>query len=440
MRQLWLTRYFRAEPYNLPSINFSHDFFSSYAFTSFAATFLIIYGDSGRHQYRMRLFDYHSGPRHSCQPHNMDARRHPHSRWGCNRLCRRIQPLGTTDVFRWTSNFGRDGDLLRLVTPGFGDCLQYIQFVVLTGGLTLSYPGFYQPVVSQAGWSVLMFNESLASNKPGWQAVQDGIYVTNGTHGLQELAQLMGIPDVEDIWVGMIVWLLAIIAALLVLVQIGFFFRWVFRLVSSTAEEDLRAKNMPFSVGNIIRVVFNFFLLPIVALSTFQLVVANESAGYAVAMAAITLVILIVFAAWLLLLIIRTKPRAVLFDDLPTVLLYGPLYNTYSDEAATFALIPVILTFMRGIAIGAVQPAGIAQIVMLAICEVIQVLALHAFRPFSSPTSMNAYHTLFSVLRFTTVMLMVAFVPELGVTEGPKGWIGYAILILQRAFSCSVFF
>jgi transient receptor potential (TRP) ion channel len=301
--------------------------------------------------------------------------------------------------------------------------------VVLTGGLSLSYPGFYQPIVSQAGWSVLMFNESLASSKPGWQAVQDGIYVTDATSGLQGLAQLMGIPDVEDIWVGMIVWLLAIIGVMLVLIQLGFFLRWVFRLVSRTPEEDHRAKNLPFSLGNIIRVVFNYFLLPIVALSTYQLAVAGESKGVPVALAAVTIVILVGFAAWLLFLIIRTRPRAVLFDDLPTVLLYGPLYNTYSDETATFALIPVVLTFVRGIAIGGVQTAGIAQIVMLAICEVVQVLTVHAFRPFSSPTSMNAYHTLFSVLRFTTVMLMVAFVHELGVTEGPKGWIGYAILI-----------
>ncbi|KAI8282665.1 hypothetical protein K4K59_007893 [Colletotrichum sp. SAR11_240] len=242
---------------------------------------------------------------------------------------------------------------------------------------------------------------------------------------------MIGMSDVEDIWAGTMVWVCVIVGALFVLIQFGFFFRWVFRLISNTPEEDLRAKNIPFSVGNIVRVVFNYLLLPIVALSTFQLVVAGQSQEFAVALAVITLIILICFAAWLLYLIFKTRPRAVLFDDLPTVLLYGPLYNTYSDEAAAFALIPVMLTFIRGITIGAVQPVGIAQIVILAICEVIYVLTLHAFRPFQSPTSMNAYHTLFSVLRFATVMLMVAFVPQMGVTEGPKGWIGYTILLIH---------
>ncbi|OLN95959.1 putative membrane protein C1322.03-like protein 2 [Colletotrichum chlorophyti] len=429
------------DPYgNLPSVNLTADMKSSYAFSSFAATFSILYGDE-------------IGKQISCTSATITP-----DLGGLAALLRYLplvvllfvgfatmfasifSPWGSTDIFHWTTNYGRDADLLRLVTPGFGDCLQYIQFVALTGGLTLNYPGFYQPVVSQVGWSALMFNESFVSKSPGWQPIQDGIYVANGSYGLHRYAQLVGMPDVEDIWAGTMVWVCVIVAAVFVLIQLGFFFRWVFRFISDTPEEDLRAKNIPFSVGNVVRVVFNYLLLPIVALSTFQLVVAGESREFAVALAVITLIILICFAIWLLYLIFRTRPRAVLFDDLPTVLLYGPLYNTYSDEAAAFALIPVTLTFIRGIAIGAVQPAGIAQIVLLAICEVIHVLTLHAVRPFQSPTSMNAYHTLFSVLRFATVMLMVAFVPQMGVTEGPKGWIGYTILLIHACVLVLGFF
>ncbi|KAL2020175.1 hypothetical protein VTK56DRAFT_8699 [Thermocarpiscus australiensis] len=416
-------------PYILPSVSLSNDFYSSYAFASFSATFLIIYGDS-------------NGTNIGCvsaavTPDLGDLA------WmlrflplvvllfvgGATVFAGIYSPWGASDIFHWSSNYGRDPDLLRLVTPGFGDCLQYIQFVVLTGGLTLNYPGFYQPIVSQASWSTLMFNHSFVSKEPGWSSVRDGIYVTEGIYGLQKLAQLAGMGNVEDIWVGMMVWLLSIIGCMVVLVQAGFLVQWLYRFVRKIPEEDLRSKNIPFTLGNIIRIVLNYFLLPIVALSTFQLVVASDSPAYTVALAAVTLVLIIGFAAWLLYLIATTKPRAFLFDDLPTVLLYGPLYNTYSDEAAAFTLIPVLLTFVRGIAIGAVQPAGVAQVVLLAICEVIQILTLHAFRPFHSPTSMNAYHTLFSALRLITVLLMVAFIPSLGVTEGPKGWIGYALLV-----------
>ena len=406
-----------------------HEFDSSYAFASFTATFLIIYGDS-------------KGTNIGCvsaavTPDLGDLAWMPRFLpllvlifVGVATVFAGIySPWGAADVFHWSSNYGRDPDLLRLVTPGFGDCLQYLQFVVLTSGLTLNYPGFYQPIVSQASWSTLMFNHSFVTKDPGWNSVRDGIYITNGTYGLQKLAQLAGMAKAEDIWAGMMVWLLGIIAGMLVLFHGWFLLQWLYRLVQRIPEEDLRAKNIPFTLGNVIRIVFNYFLLPIVALSTFQLVIAGDSPAYTVALAVVTLILIIGFAVWLLYLIASTKPRAFLFDDLPTLLLYGPLYNTYSDGAAAFTLIPVLLTFVRGIAIGAVQPAGVAQVVLLAICEVIQILTLHAFRPFHSPTSMNAYHTLFSVVRLVTVLLMVAFVPSLGVTEGPKGWIGYAILV-----------
>ncbi|PHH63786.1 hypothetical protein CDD81_5443 [Ophiocordyceps australis] len=415
----------------VPSVTLSHDFYSSYAFASFAATMLIIYGN-------------HEGTNIGC----MSATITP-DLGGLSKTLRflplailgftafavtiagALSPWGTTNMLHWSTNYGRDVDLLRLVTPGFGDCLQYIQFIFLTGGLSLSYPGFYQPVVSQVAWSSLVFNESLVTRGPAWQSVVDGIYVTDAGYGLHQLAQLAGMSGSADLWPGMMVWLCAMVAGVFVLSQGGFLVQWLWRRVKGIAEEDLRAKKMPFSMGNVVRIVFNYMLMPIVALSTFQLVVARESPPYAVALAVVTLVLLLGFAIWILLAIVQTRPKSVLFDDLPTALRYGPLYNTFADEAAGFALIPIVVNVMRGIAIGAVQPSGVAQVVLLAICEVIQLFTLHAFRPFESSTSMNAYHSLFCVLRAITIMLMVAFVPSLGVTEGPKGWIGYAMLLIH---------
>ncbi|CAK7244616.1 MAG: hypothetical protein STHCBS139747_006160 [Sporothrix thermara] len=426
--------------YNLPSVSMSNVFTTSYAFTSFSATFIIRYGDA-----------------ESTTIGCVSATVTPslgNLAWVIRFLPLLVlltvgfatvfagmySPWGTADIFHWTSNYGRDPDLLRLVTPGFGDCLQYLQFVVLTGGLTLSYPGFYQPIVSQASWSALMFNQTFVSKQTGIPSVVDGIYATNGSYGLQNLGQLAGMGNAEDIWAGMMVWLMVIIAGVLVLLQLGFGAQWIIRSVRRIPEEDLRSKNWPFSIGNVVRIVFNYFLLPLVALSTFQFVEAGSSPAYTVVLAAITLAVIIGFAAWLFHLIVSTKPRAVLFDDLPTLLLYGPLYNTYSDEAAAYAMSPFILNVIRGIAIGAVQPAGIAQVVLLAICEVVQVVTLQAIVPFHRQSSMNAYHTLFATFRFVTIMLMITFIPGLGITEGTKGWIGYVILVLHAGILVLGFF
>lgn len=316
-------------------------------------------------------------------------------------------PWGSSDIFRWSSNYGRDEDLLRLATPGFGDCLQYIQFVTLVGSLTLQYPGFFQPAVSQTAWSLLLFNQSWVTNGPGTQSLADGIYVVNGTYGISAMRQLIGMSDSVDVWACMAIWLAVIAAIIIVLTQIGFLSRWVHRLITNTSEEDLRQKNLPFTLGNMIRLAFNFFILPIIALSLFQLVIAPRSPTSVVAVAAVFVAVWIIAAAWILWVIFSTKPRTHLFDDMQTVLLYGPLYNTYSDSAAPFAFIPILITFMRGIAFGAAQPSGTAQVIILAICEIILIFTLNGFRPFMNQTSMNAYHTFFAVARLITVLLSI---------------------------------
>ncbi|KAL1982949.1 hypothetical protein VTN96DRAFT_636 [Rasamsonia emersonii] len=357
-----------------------------------------------------------------------------------NILAAIYSPWGSTDPFRWTSNYGRDEDLLRLVTPGFADCLQYIQFVALTGALSLNYPGYYQPVVAQGAWSALMFNQSFVSANSGKNPVVDGVYVVNATYGLDRYSQYVGLTAVQDIWPGMVIWLLAIVVGVTALTQVAFGMRWIHHQLAHVPEEDLRAKNMPFTMGNVIRIVFNFLLLPIISLSMFQLVVAADSPAYSVALAVVLILGLVAFACWVIRLIVTTRPRSYMYDDLSTVLLYGPLYNTYCDDAAAFAMVPMFITFLRGIAIGALQPSGIAQLVLLAICEVVLVLTLAAFRPYPSATSMNLYQALFAIVRFLVVLLSVAFVPSLGISEETRGWIGYVILLIHAMLLVFGFF
>ncbi|KAJ4364056.1 hypothetical protein N0V83_009511 [Neocucurbitaria cava] len=421
-----------SDPYTLPAISVEHDFSSTYSFTTWAATIRILQGNDDAQPL-------------SCVSANItpalgqklsDAIRYmPAAVLAlvavATIFAATCSPWGTSNVFRWTSNYGRDEDLLRLVTPGFGDCLQYIQFVVLAGSLSLNYPGFFQPVVSKASWSVLLFNQSFVSHGNGSRSLVDGVYFANGTYGLTRLGQYVGMTRERDIWACMAIFLLVLIGIVILLTQLGFLGRWLSRQLTKTQDGDLTGKNWSFTAGNIVRIVFNYFMLPVVSISLFQLVVGPRSPGSVVAAAVILLILVAVVAIWIFWFIFTTRPRAHLFDDLPTVLTYGPLYNTYSDDAAPFAFIPVLLTVIRGIAFGAIQPSGIAQIIILAICEVILILTLHAFRPFQSNTSMNAYHTFFSVVRLTCILLSVAFVPSLAVSEAPKGWIGYAILLLH---------
>ncbi|KAG8627599.1 hypothetical protein KVT40_005082 [Elsinoe batatas] len=279
-----------------------------------------------------------------------------------------------------------------------------------------------------------------AGCKSGSDSLIDGLYSTNATRGMTRMSQLVGMSSRTDIWACMAVWLAVLILVAIAFCQSAFLLRWIYFKLSDTTEEDLRQKNWPLTGGMLVRVVYNYFLLPIVAISMFQLLIAPESRFYMVIAAVVVLFFIIVLAGWILYIIYYTKPRAILFDDLPTLLLYGSLYNTYSDERAPFALIPVILTFVRGVAIGAIQATGIAQLITLAICEVVFILTVHAFRPFSSPTHMNLMHTIYAAIRLVTIFLMIAFLPSLGVQESSKGWIGYIILFLHAVVLVFGFF
>jgi len=421
-----------SEFWTMPAVSVAHKFDSSYAFSTWASTLRIVSGDENAQAL-------------GCVSANITP---DLGKTLTDAICyfpaailalvaiatvfaATCSPWGTSNIFHWTSNYGRDEDLLRLVTPGFGDCLQYIQFIVLAGSLSLDYPGYFQPTVSQASWSLLLWNQSFVSQGNGSQSLVDGIYLANGTYGLTRLGQYVGMTKERDIWACMAIFLLVLIACVVVLTQLGFFIRWLYRWLTNIQDGDLTGKNFAFTAGNVIRVVFNYFMLPIIALSLFQLVVAPRSPATVVSTAVVMLIVVAGVVTWIFWFIFTTRPRAHLFDDLPTVLTYGPLYNTYSDDAAPFSFIPVLLTIIRGIAIGAIQPSGIAQIIILAICEVILILTLHAFRPFQSNTSMNAYHTFFATVRLICLLLSVAFVPTLDVDEAPKGWIGYIILLLH---------
>lgn len=162
--------------------------------------------------------------------------------------------VGTVDVFRWSSNFGRDEDMIRLVTPGFADCLQWLQFFVLTGSLSLSYPGFYQPAVSRVAWSILLFNTSFFTHsnrsitEESWQG--DGVYALDVTaYGLERVAQAVGLQSVNDIWVCMVAFFAVVSVTTVLSVQVWFVSRWAVRTIRGHEEEDLTQKNLPFTAG-----------------------------------------------------------------------------------------------------------------------------------------------------------------------------------------------
>ncbi|KAG0641332.1 hypothetical protein HOY80DRAFT_883364 [Tuber brumale] len=342
--------------------------------------------------------------------------------------------VGTTDIFRWSSNYGMDEDMIRLVTPGFADCLQWLQFFVLTGSLTLSYPGFYQPVVSRVAWSALLFNTSFFSHDPISQRrwAGDGLYALDATaYGFERVAQAVGLQTIDDIWVCVMAFFGVVAVGTVVMPQLWFAGKWIVRKAMGHEEGDLTNKNLPFTFGMLNRITYTYFLTPILAASTFVLTTPGRGSNTIVALAAALVLVIIAVAVLLTIRIWSHKPRSTLFDNLPTLLTFGTFYNTYREKNLKFFIVQLFVNISRAIAFGALQPSGIAQITILAICEIVLILTVCGIKPYAPATSMNAWQTIFAVIRLLTILLMMAFVPSMDAQDAAKSWIGYVILVIH---------
>ncbi|KAK7204659.1 hypothetical protein BZA70DRAFT_179667 [Myxozyma melibiosi] len=346
---------------------------------------------------------------------------------------------GTKDFYSWSSNYGQDPNALRLVTPGFGDLLQYIQFAFLLASLNLSFPGFYQPAMSASSWASLQFNTSFASHHSRDIGI-DNIYAVDGEYGMSNLAQLVGLGKDWDIWTCFVVWLLAVTGIVLLVSQSLYGFKWLICKFKGHHSVDLRSKNIPSILGMLVRLYMIYFSLPLVSFSCFQLLRAADSPVYISVLAGVLLVLWIVAALLLVRVIRQARPQQALYDDLPTLLCIGPLYNTYRERGFMFCIVQILATLIRGIFVGAVQPSGTAQITVLLVVEAVYLVFLSVFRPFHHVTKMNIYHAIISVARFITIVFSICFISSLGLSDTVKGWVAYAILLIHALVLVFVFF
>lgn len=238
----------------LPSFTWQHQFTSGYSFSSIDTTFIIISGNKEKtrigciHVETTPMLGKSNDAALTWVPAGILAL----VALGTV-LAAMLNPwVGTTDIFRWSSNHGMDEDMIRLVTPGFADCLQWLQFFVLTGSLSLSYPGFYQPVVSRVAWSALLFNTSFFSHDPISQQrwAGDGLYALDATaYGFERVAQAVGLQTVDDIWVCVMAFFGVVAIGTVVMPQLWFAGKWIVRKAMGHEEGDLTNKNLPFTFG-----------------------------------------------------------------------------------------------------------------------------------------------------------------------------------------------
>ncbi|CCG82894.1 Integral membrane protein [Taphrina deformans PYCC 5710] len=327
---------------------------------------------------------------------------------------------GTIDPYRAFSNFGMDINALRLLTPGFADCLMYIQFIAYSSMLDLNYPGFFQPATSRVSWALLLFDHSPVSTALNYRPSQSS--------SLASFINFVG-SSRQAAWKSFMVWWVILLACTVGLVAVIIGIWWIL----TPSSTDLTRKNLPFLGGCMLRIYY-WFLLPMSMFTAFQLVTAQQSRAGLTAIAALVLMILILLCPLALVYFLpRYKPRQDLYDDLALLSLFGPLYNTFSEHAVLVFVPNIVLAILRGLTVGLLQSYGTAELVLLIVFEVISFVVLLTHRPWPKSTNTTILTLILHGLRFLILILMIPFLPSLALASGSREWIGYVILIIHAA-------
>lgn len=328
------------------------------------------------------------------------------------------------------------GNMLRtsdLNLPGVGEYLSYLQFIFLSGSLSLQYPGFFQPMVSRIHLFSL-FSRGPIQSKHMYLGVEDGIYAINGTYGgtsgLEHMHQIVGAPQTMITWYNFIIVFLIISAAAALFVETVTACRGRFERKHNCTLQAPTSRRLSARVIAILRLILSYFTLPLCALSSYQLSAAAQVPIYHMVFATLSIIASILAFVWL-------------FRQLPAQsagrLIHGvpkwyqkefaestPYGNPDADKF--FATTVVVLTFVRGAVIGGLQKYGPVQLALLATSEFGFLVAIRWLRAYS----FCAIGTIAPVCRLLVLILMIPFVQ--GLTKGsPKSAIGYAILALHAS-------
>lgn len=307
---------------------------------------------------------------------------------------------GINDRRQSLSNGAESSDLSL---PGVSDCLGYLQWTFLTGGLSLHYPGFFQPAVSKLHLFSLFATGPLTHGRV-YPSVTDGIYSINGTYGgttgLEHMHQIVGAPSTMDTWVNMVIAIAIVSFAVAFALEVATLIRKSGNLAQKSVSGKLASRLVA-----ILRVVLSYFILPLSALSFYQISAVAWLPAWHTASAALLILSIMLAFVWLF----RQLPRRILLNDMPKWYRqehgHGSFNQGYRSEKMYTAFV-IALTFIRGAAIGGSQMYGPVQIAVLASSE-IGLLVINRWFQVYSLVSMGS---IFPIVRLVQALLMVGFI------------------------------
>ncbi|GJC84652.1 hypothetical protein ColLi_07490 [Colletotrichum liriopes] len=320
------------------------------------------------------------------------------------------------------------------------ECLSYLQHIFFSASLSLHYPGFLRPLAAKTSWSTLMTPHGPILATSPYYGVKDGIYEVNGTFGgtagLELMTQVMGAPVTMRTWINVASLSLMLLAALAILFQLGHRLPYTSAFLRGESARRLRGTadyGLRGTVWTVLRVFLTYFLTPITAWTTFQLNYATFLPLYHVVITAVVIALLVVALWWS---IAQNSPRNLgylLIDASPKHLLQTP--GVLSRSQDRYAMAAFALMFVRGAAAGGLQIAGLAQLLALVACEIVQlVVAGFTWKVFP----LTRVAGLLTAVKLLVLFLCVAFLPGLAGHDA-KAVVGLVILTIHAVVLVGVF-
>lgn len=338
---------------------------------------------------------------------------------------------GTKNIYLSTSNYGRNANAIRLITPGVLDFIHYLQMAVLLGCLNLNYPGFFQPVLATAAWTCLLFDIGVVSQII--EKLPSNIYPETDKFGFSTMLRALRMISDKNAWPGFIIWLIAIAVGIVLLWLSVVFGHWIYCRRTQKSTNFIWNHGVHFIGGALLRLVFNIFSLPLLTIAMFQIaIIPGQNPPVVADVFAVVAIIGWVGGAIAISFKLMTySPRHGLFTELPTLLLLGPLYNTYQESQLGIVIVELLATVVRAIAIGALQLSGVAQLSVLIVVELTCFIGILIIRPFEPATGMNLVMTVMATIRLIVVFLLIPLVPSLHAGPVLRGWFAYATLLIH---------
>lgn len=294
--------------------------------------------------------------------------------------------------------------------------LGYLQFIFLTGSLTMEYPGFYQPIVSQLSWASLLYWPGPINHGFTWTGIEDGIYVSNSSYGLEYMAQMMGYPAMPDIMLNSSINFVLLIAALCLLCLLVL-------AASPSTEKDLASLQ---SAGlAILGAVLSCFTLPVFSYMSYEFILIGYLPNYRVTLVGLAMTFL-VYLNYAVTSHFEAR-RALDLTDASSYHARKSQSSLLGKIARTLSQwLPHAIALVEGIVIGGLQNWALAQVLVIAGCEAI-VLVSTIIRRHTRLLWSRSFWCV--IVRLLTVILCVTFVQPS--SEAARQWIGYLILCLH---------